>query len=750
MLTVGFSTRKDNPDFISKIKITCGVDVEICQVINNGEKSLSQVYNEILEKAKTDIIVFCHDDIVFESKKWGKKILENFQKSDYGILGLAGSTYMPSSGRWWEMPITMRGIVNHQHNGKKWESKYSVNEGKISPTLLIDGLFIAIDKNKIVKKFDETFEGFHFYDVSFSFSNFLQGVKIGVTYDVRVTHLSIGQTNQQWEDNRVFFSNTFEKELPCKLDLKFKDLTTYIICHDQEIILLNIDSEKFQSLGNVVFLFVGFNNHEKIQGLPNVIIVNKLKHNIERYPKFTAFTAWYAIWRNELCKTKYINLLEYDVNLKEDFSFFLKNYFTKSPKIINYFPVSMRNYHFIDNPNWTSTLFEAIKSHYKIDIENFIRSIISENLKQNREPVWGTTNNVCFEYSFFKKYLTWFSPLVNYLKEDVNCGHAQERAVTFYSLINKISPHFFQGQIEHLQMDSHKTQGHSVDYQKNIKSLTNGPLNSLKNKNAIVTLSRGYNEISKYNSLIRRNIEIYNNIISKNIGDFDLIIYHEGNITLDHQNYISSITPNLDLTFLDVKKVGSKKAFNDTKNKLNLELCPPTPQSNAFPLGYKHMCHFWAIDFIDYLMDYDYVIRIDEDCFVKSFDDNVLEKMKSDNIHFVSPYFQEQDEDSVIVGLEKLWEEFISENKITPYKSFNQIRCPYTNFIIFDVKYISQNESIKKILEKIDSSHGIYSNRWGDLPIWGMILSTLIDENYYLENKNISYLHGSHNKLINH
>ena len=47
-ITVGFSTREDNPKFIEQIKKTCGVDVDIIQKINNGEKSLSQVYNEIL------------------------------------------------------------------------------------------------------------------------------------------------------------------------------------------------------------------------------------------------------------------------------------------------------------------------------------------------------------------------------------------------------------------------------------------------------------------------------------------------------------------------------------------------------------------------------------------------------------------------------------------------------------------------------------------------------------------------------
>ena len=461
-LTIGFSTRKDNPEFIEQIKKTCGVSFDIVQVINNGEKSLSEVYNEVLSQAKTDIIVFCHDDIIFETKKWGKKLLNNFTTTDYGIIGLAGSTFLPESGKWWEAPITMRDIVNHQHEGKKWESKYSTNEGKISPTILIDGLFIAFDKRKIKKQFDESVEGFHFYDVTFSYSNFLEGVKVGVTYDVRVTHLSIGQTNEKWESNREIFAEKFKENLPTQLEEDVDNLTTYIVCHDQEIIKANIQSNKYKNLGELFFMYVGKGEFTETENYPNVIIVRDLKHNIEQYPKFTAFTAWYAIWRHNLCKTKYINLLEYDTNPKDGYTFFLKNLLKHSPKVINYFPMTMREYHFIDNPDWVATLFKALKQHYKIDIEPFVRNIISQSLSQKREPIWGTTNNVCFEYATFDKYMRWISPLINYLKDDKNCGHAQERAVTFYCLLYSVPVAFFGGYIDHVQADSHKTQGHQV------------------------------------------------------------------------------------------------------------------------------------------------------------------------------------------------------------------------------------------------------------------------------------------------
>lgn len=268
------------------------------------------------------------------------------------------------------------------------------------------------------------------------------------------------------------------------------------------------------------------------------------------------------------------------------------------------------------------------------------------------------------------------------------------------------------------------------------------------NKIAITVLTRGYGNVLQYNSLIRRNILIYENIISKSNFDFDMVIFHEGNIPEDHQLYISENSKQT-LIFINVKEYANKEAFDDNKNIVNNDLCPPNSLSSHFPLGYKHMCHFWSIDFLEYLKDYKFIIRIDEDCFIDKFDINILNDMNEKEIHFVSPEFQGQDDSRVIVGLERLLNEFLNETNIQPYKTFNDIKCPYTNFMIVNVDFLRNNEIINKILKKIDLSHGIYSNRWGDLPIWGMILSTLIDEKHYSECKSISYYHASHNIQIN-
>ena len=225
MITVGYSTRKPNPQFTEYLKTSSGIkEIYVIEKINDGSKSLSEVYNEIISESKTDIIVLCHDDLYFDSKKWGEKISKHFDKNTHGILGVAGTTFLPKSGQWWEDNTKMVGIVNHESGGKKWESKYSRDLGnEIKDVVIVDGLFIALKKSQIKKIFNTDVKGFHMYDVNFCFENFLENVKVGVVFNIRITHKSIGQTNQQWDQNRKIFSTKFSDYLPKKVSYNGKE-----------------------------------------------------------------------------------------------------------------------------------------------------------------------------------------------------------------------------------------------------------------------------------------------------------------------------------------------------------------------------------------------------------------------------------------------------------------------------------------------------------------------------------------------
>lgn len=219
-ITIGYSTRKHDPAHDEYLKKSCGlINTEVIAIENKNKYSLSEAYNLILSASKNDIVVFIHDDITFDTKNWGRKLIKHYKRnSNYGIIGIAGTNQL-TSGKWWEIKEAMHGVVNHSDGKQIWTSRFSADQGnKIKPMATLDGLFFSIDKTKIINIFDEKFKGFHFYDMAFVFKNFVDGVKVGLCTDIRVTHMSVGEVNDEWGLNKKQFEEMYGWYLPCEIN----------------------------------------------------------------------------------------------------------------------------------------------------------------------------------------------------------------------------------------------------------------------------------------------------------------------------------------------------------------------------------------------------------------------------------------------------------------------------------------------------------------------------------------------------
>lgn len=292
MISIGFSTRDINSSnkFIEKLKKSSTLkNVEIIPFINNGSVSLSSAYNEIIDKSTNDILVLCHDDVLM-SNGWDKKLLKSFNETNYGILGLAGTTDLDSNGVWWSSNHRMVGNVHHVNDGKKYLSKYCANLGdKIAEVCLVDGLFIALNKKRIKSKFNTDFDGFHFYDIPFCVDNYLNGVEIGVLFNFEITHLSIGQTNQKWEENRIKFVEKYSNVLPLshkpKNNIEVKEIKKHIKKEVKASVIIP-NKDKFDLLSKCLNSFrdnVNYKNYEIIIADTGSSYENK--ENIKSYVK---------------------------------------------------------------------------------------------------------------------------------------------------------------------------------------------------------------------------------------------------------------------------------------------------------------------------------------------------------------------------------------------------------------------------------------------------------------------------------
>lgn len=221
-------TDEENQNFIDHLKSTAGMDIHVECIKNMNQYSLTEAYNLAWKKLDDlgrgkDVIVFCHNDIKILTKNWGKRLIGIFNAfPDYDIIGLAGSDqllehgvwYLDEKGKLYQQNTHMFGRVWHTNGLRNIESVYSTRINGVKDVVIVDGVFFAVNGETILKRFNEDFKGFHYYDVSFSFENYLEGCNVGVIDKISIVHQSVGQTNQQWDENRKQFILTYKDELP--------------------------------------------------------------------------------------------------------------------------------------------------------------------------------------------------------------------------------------------------------------------------------------------------------------------------------------------------------------------------------------------------------------------------------------------------------------------------------------------------------------------------------------------------------
>lgn len=211
--------KSEKEEFCRNVQDTCGVSNKLLFLVNNNGVGLSKIYHNIIESSPTDIIVFIHDDIEFLRNGWGVEIVRLFNENkDYGIIGVAGSAEFDEMGAWWRYK-KIYGQVLHRNQNKSWLTAFSeLLDNDLEEVCVVDGLFIAINKNRIQVNFDKDLPGFHMYDIDFCLSNYLTNkVKIGVTTNIRLAHNSIGELDEKWYQNKEIINNKYKEYYPIKV-----------------------------------------------------------------------------------------------------------------------------------------------------------------------------------------------------------------------------------------------------------------------------------------------------------------------------------------------------------------------------------------------------------------------------------------------------------------------------------------------------------------------------------------------------
>ena len=173
----------------------------------------------------------------------------------------------------------------------------------------------------------------------------------------------------------------------------------------------------------------------------------------------------------------------------------------------------------------------------------------------------------------------------------------------------------------------------------------------------------------------------------------------------------------------------------------------------GIPMGYRHMCDFFAgkIFSLDIIKNYEYIWRLDTDSFIEDkINYNVFDRMKMNNS--VYGYINIQhDHPGAIVNLWNTATEYLKNTNplVDINDSFHKNRVFYTNFEILNVKWFCDKQ-YQDFYNHLKNTGGIYIHRWGDHAIRYIALNAFCEQNRLLFFDDIKYNHGGlyHNTRV--
>jgi hypothetical protein len=252
-------------------------------------------------------------------------------------------------------------------------------------------------------------------------------------------------------------------------------------------------------------------------------------------------------------------------------------------------------------------------------------------------------------------------------------------------------------------------------------------------KAAIVLLTRGYPRLEYYQKLVTRNIHIYDNFNRHLEEQYPLIIFHEGNISEEHQTAIIDSSRNQDITFVSIGK--------DFTWPENVPM--QTIQDNGFHPGYRLMCRFNCYQIWKYVKDYDYILRIDEDTYIGELKYDLFQYMQDNNLDYMVSRFCEETHKLTNETIPAVAHELLGDRWTEDMYNQHDLWVPYTNLYAAKTSLFLQQD-VQIFLRKLCNNPMFLTHRWGDHVVMGIVLKAFSSKDKVTHIHNFQYMHGSH------
>jgi hypothetical protein len=212
-----------------------GTAFEIIRINNPNLMGICEAYNKGASMAKYDYFLFIHEDIIFQTQNWGKLLMNHLKRENTGVIGLAGSNYVPRAPSSWSLSDSKYTFCNV--NSKEMKAIKPIPYDKV---FAIDGVFLAIKKSVYLQFiFDQNIKGFHGYDTDFSLRVASQYDNYVIS-DIFITHFSKGNPDKLWIESNI----QIRKKIKIQYNKNFDE---------------NLETQMFQYFLNTYFLYYKLN-----------------------------------------------------------------------------------------------------------------------------------------------------------------------------------------------------------------------------------------------------------------------------------------------------------------------------------------------------------------------------------------------------------------------------------------------------------------------------------------------------------
>jgi hypothetical protein len=168
-------------------------------------RSLCEGYARGFARTRGEFVVFCHDDVEVLCDRFHDRLMDAYDGAD--LIGVVGVNKLNGPALSWAGLPYLHGAVTHPEDGMLCPSLCSSAGSRVDGAQALDGLFIATRRDVVESiGFDaETFDGFDFYDIDFSYRAYRAGLRVRIQVDLHLLHASRGNFGPRY----AFYSERF-------------------------------------------------------------------------------------------------------------------------------------------------------------------------------------------------------------------------------------------------------------------------------------------------------------------------------------------------------------------------------------------------------------------------------------------------------------------------------------------------------------------------------------------------------------